>query len=284
MKKDIMICEKCGKDKLEKWFKKKYKDDELKLCNVCRMKCEHNRQRSKCKDCNGCGICEHNKQRFQCKDCNGGGICEHNKQRSRCKDCNGGSICEHNKRRSDCKDCNGGGICEHNKRRSRCKNCSGGSICEHKKIRSRCKDCNGGSICEHNKRRSDCKVCEPEKWLIYIQRSRISQILKSKTKKTQEYLGCTGEFLYNYIQSKMTDGMTFDNIHIDHIKPCSKFDLTKEEEREKCFHYTNLQPLFVKDNLEKSNKWSNEDEINWRENIIFNSCQTDNSLKTVIAE
>ena len=82
----------------------------------------------------------------------------------------------------------------------------------------------------------------------------------------------------------MTDGMTFDNIHIDHIKPCSKFDLTKEEEKEKCFHYTNLQPLFVKDNLEKANKWCNEDEINLRENIIFNSCQTDDSLKTAIAE
>lgn len=35
-----------------------------------------------------------------------GTFCEHNKQRSRCKECGGGSICEHGKRRSQCKECN----------------------------------------------------------------------------------------------------------------------------------------------------------------------------------
>ena len=43
--------------------------------------------------------------------------------------------------------------------------------------------------------------------------------------------------------------MTWDNYggywHIDHIIPCCRFDLTKEEEQLKCFHYTNLQPLFA---------------------------------------
>ena len=37
--------------------------------------------------------------------------------------------------------------------------------------------------------------------------------------------------------------MTFDNIHIDHIKPVSKFDLDHEEEFIDCCNYTNLQPL-----------------------------------------
>ena len=31
---------------------------------------------------------------------------------------------------------------------------------------------------------------------------------------------------------------------IDHIIPCDSFDLTKLEEQEKCFHFSNLQPLF----------------------------------------
>ena len=50
-------------------------------------------------------------------------LCEHQKRRSRCKDCGGGSICEHLRHRSTCKECGGIGICEHNKRRSRCQEC-----------------------------------------------------------------------------------------------------------------------------------------------------------------
>ena len=65
--------------------------------------------------------------------------------------------------------------------------------------------------------------------------------------------------------------MTFQNIHIDHIKPVSKFNLDNEEEFLDCCHYTNLQPLLIKDNLEKSNKWDDTNEIYWNTNIKGNN-------------
>ena len=61
-----------------------------------KKKCEHGRQRSKCKDCGSSGICVLALLRARagaghnCKDCGGSGICEHGRQRSRCKDCGGG--------------------------------------------------------------------------------------------------------------------------------------------------------------------------------------------------
>jgi hypothetical protein len=67
----------------------------------------------------------------------------------------------------------------------------------------------------------------------------------------------------------MVDGMTFENIHYDHIKPVSRFDLDNEEELLQCCHFTNLQPLLAEDNLTKLNKWTAEDEAYWNENIIY---------------
>tara|TARA_Y100000389_G_C17226930_1_gene396151 strand:- start:544 stop:708 length:165 start_codon:yes stop_codon:yes gene_type:complete len=43
--------------------------------------------------------------------------------------------------------------------------------------------------------------------------------------------------------------------HIDHIKPVSKYNLLDPEEQKKCFHYTNLQPLWALENIRKSNKY-----------------------------
>ena len=35
----------------------------------------------------------------------------------------------------------------------------------------------------------------------------------------------------------------------------TSFDLSKIEEQEKCFNYSNLQPLWAKENLSKNNKF-----------------------------
>jgi hypothetical protein len=65
----------------------------------------------------------------------------------------------------------------------------------------------------------------------------------------------------------MTEDMSFDNIHYDHIKPIFAFNLENENDLLNCCHYTNFQPLLAIDNLSKSSRWNEEDEIFWKENI-----------------
>jgi hypothetical protein len=77
----------------------------------------------------------------------------------------------------------------------------------------------------------------------------------TKKSKANEILGCSFVELKNHIESKFTDGMTWENRskwHIDHIIPISS--AKTEEEILKLNHYTNLQPLWAADNIRKGNK------------------------------
>jgi hypothetical protein len=94
-------------------------------------------------------------------------------------------------------------------------------------------------------------------------RTRLASALRSKNikkqYKIQTLLGCTVKELKQYLESKFQKEMSWENYglkgwHIDHIIPCTSFDLTKKEEQRKCFHYTNLQPLWCNENLRKSGK------------------------------
>ncbi len=72
-------------------------------------------------------------------------------------------------------------------------------------------------------------------------------------------LGCTIPDLKTYLESKFQSGMSWDNWtadgwHIDHIKPLSSFDLTDRNQLLEACNYTNLQPLWAKDNLSKGAK------------------------------
>jgi len=96
-------------------------------------------------------------------------------------------------------------------------------------------------------------------------RSRVKHAIRCglKTEKTITLLGCTTSQLKTHIESLFTEGMNWEifmtgDIHVDHIKPCSKFDLTKRDEQIACFNYKNLQPLWWYDNLAKSDNYEEQ--------------------------
>jgi hypothetical protein len=95
---------------------------------------------------------------------------------------------------------------------------------------------------------------DPAYRLMHVLRKRSHKALNgnAKASTTLELLGCTAEHARFHIESQFTEGMTWDNIHVDHIQPCASFDLEDPIEQRKCFHYTNLQPLLAEDNLRKS--------------------------------
>ena len=76
-----------------------------------------------------------------------------------------------------------------------------------------------------------------------------------KCDKSINLLGCSINEVRKYLEAQFLSGMTWDNHgdwHIDHIKPCVAFDLSDPEQQRECFHYTNLQPLWAEENLQKA--------------------------------
>ena len=95
-------------------------------------------------------------------------------------------------------------------------------------------------------------------------RNRIGKVLKGQDKKqTLEMLGCSYEFLKAWLEFQFEEDMTFKNHgtmwHIDHIVPCRCFDLTNNDEKLKCFHWSNLKPMYASENMAK--KYAVEKEL-----------------------
>jgi hypothetical protein len=92
-------------------------------------------------------------------------------------------------------------------------------------------------------------------------RDRLNKYFKysslNKNNKTFNIIGCTPNYLKEHLEIQFTHGMSWENHglfgwHIDHIVPLSS--AKTEEDLYKLCHYTNLQPLWAKDNLSKSSK------------------------------
>jgi hypothetical protein len=56
----------------------------------------------------------------------------------------------------------------------------------------------------------------------------------------------------------MKPGMTMENYgsawHIDHTIPCRAFDLSRIDEAQRCFHFSNLTPMWATENMRKGGK------------------------------
>lgn len=97
-----------------------------------------------------------------------------------------------------------------------------------------------------------CKECgelKPHKGL-----GRCSRCYRRVFYQDIKLIGCSIPYLLDYLECQFDDEMSWSNYgkwEIDHIKPCAKFDLTKEEKQIQCFNYSNLQPLWKMDNMMK---------------------------------
>lgn len=114
-------------------------------------------------------------------------------------------------------------------------------------------------------RRNRAKIRERTFWrynsdpafrILSVQRVRLRRALQGRLKlaKTIELIGCGPDELRNHIESLFKSGMSWANYglwEVDHIKPCSSFNLAILEQQHKCFCFRNLQPLWKSENCKK---------------------------------
>ena len=118
---------------------------------------------------------------------------------------------------------------------------------------------------EYHKR----KMNEDELYVLMRKaRSRFYNYLKSKnlykTENTINYVGIDKDVFMEWIGWNIElDNLDFENYHLDHFTPISKFVIKHEEDiyNSRCHHWTNLRPMIPEENLEKSDTLPSKKEI-----------------------
>lgn len=120
------------------------------------------------------------------------------------------------------------------------------------------------------------RATNPQYRLTKNMRCRLYSAMKDqnavKCSRTFDLVGCSITELKDHLESQFVDGMIWDNYgewHIDHIRPCISFDLTKPAEQRKCFHFSNLQPLWALDNISKGGKWDSDEDIDEEDELAM---------------
>lgn len=99
-------------------------------------------------------------------------------------------------------------------------------------------------------------LATPEGRLISNLRRRVNKAVHGilKSARTLELIGCPVKQLKAHLESHFKPGMSWENYgmwEIDHITPCARFNLSEPDQQRTCFHWSNLQPLWMTENRRK---------------------------------
>lgn len=120
---------------------------------------------------------------------------------------------------------------------------------------------NPGKVRKHYRERERRRRQNPEYHVKQSLRHRLYIALKglSKSARTFELLDMALPEFRIYLQGQFQPGMTWENYgpvwHLDHVRPCASFDLRDLAQQRECFNWSNYQPLFAKENLQKGAKY-----------------------------
>lgn len=99
--------------------------------------------------------------------------------------------------------------------------------------------------------------------IIKVLRTRLYKTMKGdkSSKSIKNMIGVPFQYFLNWIEFQFQESMNWDNYgaiwDIDHVQPCSSFDLTNDDQKCMCFNWKNMRPLLKYDNAIKSNKIDN---------------------------
>ena len=119
-------------------------------------------------------------------------------------------------------------------------------------LNNKCKKC---VLQKRKQRRENDSLFKLKSYLSTRVSTSLSNRGWTKTSKTKELIGCSYKELESYLEGLFTENMTWENYgewHVDHKIPLAS--AKTEQEIIKLFHYSNLQPLWAQDNLEKGAK------------------------------
>lgn len=100
------------------------------------------------------------------------------------------------------------------------------------------------------------KLANPHRRLAKNLRHRLRKAMLGETRGISAVrdLGISIESFRAYIEKLFSPGMSWSNYgkwHLDHIRPLTVFDLSDDAQVRRACHYTNIQPLWARDNQAK---------------------------------